>query len=187
MAEMIYRLKANVTTKTSKTYDILNGKGVAIPLGQESSGTGLPARIKIPSIHVDAIVEQVGLTPEGAVDVPKDPANAAWYDLGPLPGTEGSSVITGHVNWYNGAKGVFENLGKVKPGDRIEVVDDRGLSVFFIVREARSYDADAHAADVFISSDGKSHLNLITCEGVWDSRAKQYTQRRVVFADREVE
>lgn len=185
MAEMVYRLKADLTTRPSKTYQSLLIENTALLPGQEQTSSGLPVRIKIPGIHVDSAVEYVGLTPQGAVGVPKDPLNAAWYDLGPLPGDEGSSVITGHVNWYYGAKGVFENLNKVRPGDKIEVQNDKGEVISFVVREIRDFDPEAVATDVFISDDGKAHLNIITCEGTWDSGAKQYTQRLVVFADRE--
>ena len=174
MAEMVYRLNASISNKPSTTY-------------QEIASPGLPVRLKIPGINVDSVIESVGLTPEGAMGVPKDPNNAAWYNLGPHPGDNGSAVMSGHVNWYYGAKGVFEKLSKLKPGDKIEVLDDKGAVISFVVRESRSFDAAADANDVFFSKDGKAHLNLITCEGVWNKLAKQYSKRLVVFADRVME
>lgn len=176
MAEMVYRLMTDVTDKSSKIYN---------ELVQEPINPGLPMRLKIPGINVNAAIESVGLTSDGAVGIPKDPNNAAWYNLGPRPGEIGSAVITGHINWYYGAIGVFADLSKVRPGDKITIQDDKGAIISFVVREIRSYDASAEATDVFSSSDGKVHLNLITCEGVWDKLAKQYTQRLVVFADKE--
>lgn len=179
MAEMIYRLMVNVTNKPSKTWQELVIENAA-PLN-----SGLPVRLMIPGIHVNAAIESVGLTPQGAVGIPANPADAAWYDLGPRPGDIGSAVITGHINWYYGQTGVFANLSRVKPRDKISVQNDSGSIFSFVVRGIRSYDAAADAVDVFISNDGKAHLNLITCEGVWDRSAQQYTQRLVVFADRE--
>ena len=44
-------------------------------------------------------VEDVGLTPGGAMDVPKGPSDVAWFDLGPRPGEVGSAVIAGHEGW----------------------------------------------------------------------------------------
>ncbi len=146
---------------------------------------GVPARIKIPRIRVNAAIEKVGVAADGSMGIPKKPLNVAWYNIGPRPGETGSAVISGHINWYYGAVGAFANLRKLKPGDKITTLDDKGTAVTFVIRELRKYDAAADATDIFVSADGKAHLNLITCAGVWDRRAKQYTQRLVVFADKE--
>src|SRR5665647_24251 len=39
----------------------------------------IPVRLKIPKIGVNINLEQVGLTPQGAVGVPKSQLNAAWF------------------------------------------------------------------------------------------------------------
>jgi hypothetical protein len=36
---------------------------------------------------------------------------------------------------------------------------------------------------LFLGSNDKAHLNLITCDGVWDVTKKSYSKRLVVFAD----
>lgn len=59
-----------------------------------------PVRLKIPKINIDAAIESVGLTPEGAMDVPKSHTNVAWFNLGPRPGEQGSAVINGHFGWW---------------------------------------------------------------------------------------
>jgi hypothetical protein len=41
----------------------------------------LPIRIKIPKIGVNAIIENVGITPKGTLDVPKGIKNAGLYKL----------------------------------------------------------------------------------------------------------
>lgn len=151
----------------------------------QETGIGLPMRLKIPSINVDSSVEYVGLTPDGAVDVPKERANIAWFNLGSRPGENGSSVISGHSGWKDGKASVFDNLYKLRKGDKLYIEDDKGAIISFAVRESRSYDPQADAAEVFGSSDGKAHLNLITCEGLWDNAKKSYSKRLVVFADKE--
>jgi sortase A len=80
---------------------------------------------------------------------------------------------------------VFDDLHELRPGDKLSVEDDKGTVISFVVREIRSYDYNANAPEVFNSSDGKSHLNLITCEGVWNQATQNYSQRLVVFTDRE--
>lgn len=157
-----------------------------IPPNQESKNQGLPIRLNIPKLKVDTALEQVGLTPQGAVEAPKNSDNAAWYELGPRPGEIGSAVITGHYGrWKNGQGSVFDNLNELKPGDKLYITDETGTTTAFVVRGSRSYDPEADALEVFISTDGKPHLNLVTCEGVWDKVLKSYPKRLVVFADKE--
>lgn len=146
---------------------------------------GIPARIRIQRLGLDAVVESVGLTADGAMDAPSHPLDAGWYSPGPRPGEPGSAVIDGHVDWYAGQAGAFRDLKDAMPGDIITVEDDAGAVISFVVRESRMYAAAADATDVFVSTDGNAHLSLITCGGTWDKRAGQYSERLVVFADRE--
>ncbi len=154
-------------------------------LTQQQGGMGLPVHLKIPSIKVDASVEYVGLTSDGAMDVPKGPIGVAWFNLGPRPGENGSSVIAGHYGWKNDIPAVFDNLHKIRKGDKMYIENEKGAIVTFVVREIRRYDKNADASDVFGSSDGKAHLNLITCAGVWNKAEKTRSDRLIVFTDKE--
>ncbi|GAC1413037.1 MAG: hypothetical protein NVSMB66_3870 [Candidatus Doudnabacteria bacterium] len=145
----------------------------------------LPAIIKIKSIKVDAPIESVKVAPDGSMDVPKVAMDTAWYQLGPRPGEIGSAVIDGHVDWKDGSKAVFGDLHKLNPGDKIEIDDDKGKATSFIVTFIRTYKANDSAQDIFISNDGKSHLNLITCSGLWQKAANTYSQRLVIFTTKE--
>ena len=145
---------------------------------------GVPVRIEIPKIHADAAIESVGTTTQGAVGVPEGPADAAWFDLGPRPGEEGSSIIVGHSGWKGDIPAVFDDLGMLAKGDNVYVVDEDGATTTFIVSGIKKFNEHEAAIGVFDSSDGKAHLNLITCEGVWNKAKKSYPNRLVVFADR---
>ena len=151
-------------------------------LNQKQENFGLPMRLKIPKIDVDASVEYVGLTYDGAMDIPKNPDDVAWFELGPRPGENGSAVMAGH---YGGKASAFDNLYKLRKGDKLYIEDDKGATITFMVRENRRYDPNADASSVFSSSDGSAHLNLITCEGTWNKVSKSYSTRLVVFADKE--
>jgi LPXTG-site transpeptidase (sortase) family protein len=156
-----------------------------IDLNQEKHlYVGLPVRLKIPSIGVDALIEHVGLK-DGAMDVPSGPAETAWFNLGPRPGENGSAVIAGHYGWKNDIPAIFDNLHKLSRGDKLYIEYENGMIISFVVRESRSYPFDADASEVFILNDGKPHLNLVTCEGIWDKTKKSYSSRLVVFADAE--
>lgn len=143
-----------------------------------------PVRLIIPAISVDADIESVGLTPDGAMDVPKERASAAWFNRGPRPGEDGSAVINGHYGWKDGKASVFDTLHTLRAGDTIYVRDSIGDTTAFVVRELTYYNPKADASSVFNSDDGTAHLNLITCEGVWNAVSKSYSQRLVVFADK---
>lgn len=152
---------------------------------QEKVSSLLPIRLKIPSINVNAPIKSVGLTSNGAMDVPKGPAEVAWYNLGPRPGRMGSAVIDGHSGYKNNKPAVFDNLYKLQKGDKIYVEDEKGVATIFVVREIRKYNPNADATDVFYSNDGKAHLNLITCTGFWNKIWKSHSDRLVVFTDKE--
>jgi len=153
---------------------------------QEQANPGLPFRLKIPKIKVDAFVDSVGLTRQGAVGVPKDASTVTWFNLGPRPGENGNAIITGHYGpWITGQRSVFDNINKLSQGDKLYVKDNKGVIITFVVREIKLYTLKSDASAVFISTDGKSHLNLITCEGVWDKASRTYSKRLVVFTDRE--
>ncbi|MFA5997922.1 MAG: class F sortase [Candidatus Paceibacterota bacterium] len=161
-----------------------SGESSLLPLlGEEEMRSGLPVRLTIPRIGVDAALESVGLTPEGAMDVPTGPANAAWFSPGPRPGEEGSAVIAGHYGWKDGLPAVFDDLSALQKGDKIYIEDENGVLTAFVVRELRSYGEYEDAPEVFGSIDGKAHLNLVTCGGVWNKDSKSYAKRLVVFAD----
>ncbi len=145
---------------------------------------GLPVSISIPSLSINTNIEHVGITKGGAMDAPEGPINVGWFYMGPRPGTVGSSVIDGHSGWKDGIKAVFDNLYKIKIGDKIYVKNSNGLTTVFIVRKLKTYEEGQDSTSVFKTSDGKAHLNLITCNGIWDSINKSHSSRLVVFADK---
>lgn len=139
----------------------------------------------IPSINTYSKVEETGLNDEGDMEVPKGRENVAWYKGGPPPGDVGSSVIAGHFGWKDDEPAVFDNLHLLSAGDRIYVRGSNNKIVVFIVRETKTYSPEEDATEIFVSNDGKAHLNLITCGGDWDKRLQSRTLRLVVFADKE--
>lgn len=150
----------------------------------EQSKIGIPANLKIPKLNINTNLVDVGITPQGAVDAPTTPTAAAWFNLGPRPGEEGSSVIVGHYGWKNSEPAVFDDLHKLQKGDKIYVQDENMVTSTFVVTGSQSYDQKANTDEVFFSRDGKAHLNLITCGGVWNKVDKSYSRRLVVFADK---
>lgn len=163
----------------------ITAKATAFYEQKQTDLVGFPIRLKIPSINLDAAVEYVGLTSKGALDTPKGSANVAWFDQGPRPGEIGNSIIDGHFGYKNNKPAVFDNLYRLKKGNKIYIEDSKGKIITFVVQELKIYDRNQEASDVFISNDEKSHLNLITCEGTWNVIDKTHSNRLVIFADKE--
>ena len=144
------------------------------------------AHLEIPKININAVIENVGITSEKAMDIPKEHSDVGWFNLGPRPGENGSSVIAGHFGlWKDGTQAVFNNLYKLKKGDKVYIEDEKGVIITFVVRESRRYDPKADTSNIFSSKDEKAHLNLITCGGIFNKISKSYSNRLVVFTDKE--
>ncbi len=149
--------------------------------GAAPRNVGLPIRVIIPSIGVDASVEQVGVTPEGLMANPVDPWNTGWYAPGTRPGWAGNAAIAGHVDYRGIGPVVFWDLNKLAVGAEVLVVTDAGQTLRFIVRGSEYYAPDnAPLLDIF-GPTSTVNLNLITCSGTFDPNTRQYDQRLVVF------
>ncbi len=151
-----------------------------IPVKQEET---YPVKISIESLGINAPIESVGIL-DGAMAVPTFGHNVGWYSLGTKPGDVGSAVLAGHVNWMNGEEAVFTHLEDIKVGDVVSVTNNYGKMDHFIVREIKSYPVWTDTTKIFSSSDGFSHLNLITCNGDWNDWLDTHDSRLVVFTDK---
>ncbi len=149
--------------------------------GAAPRNVGLPIRVIIPSIGVDASVEQVGVTTAGAMDTPTDPWNTGWYAPGVKPGQTGNAAIAGHVDYHGIGPVVFWDLNKLVVGAEVLVVTDAGQTLRFVVRGSEYYtDENAPLIDIF-GPASTIDLNLITCGGTFDPSTRHYDQRLVVF------
>jgi LPXTG-site transpeptidase (sortase) family protein len=144
----------------------------------------VPVRLVVPAIGVDAEVEQVGKTLQGAMATPEALANVGWYRLGAQPGAAGNAVFAGHVNNALGLAGVFKELSKLKKGDEVRVQGQDGTELVYVVERIDSYkEAEAPVEEIFATS-GPTQLVLITCEGEWDEVTRTFDKRLVVVARR---
>jgi len=145
----------------------------------------LPVRLVIPAINVDASIQYVGLAPSGTgeMDVPSNFTDVGWYMHGVRPGMQGSAVITGHYNGKEIPEAVFYDLDTLQIGDEVIVLSAERIEDIFQVVKIASYDYDSPTTEVFISTDGKKRLNLITCSGAWLPEENLYNKRTVVFTE----
>ena len=156
----------------------------ALPSAAPMRGAGTPVRLTIATINVDAAIEAVGLTPDGAMDTPQTPDDTAWYQLGPRPGEQGNAVIVGHVDSPAGGA-VFRDLRTLTPGSMIVVVSGDGVAHRFVMRDAERYPlGSAPLTEIFGAGDGV-HLTLITCDAdtSFDRASGKYAGHVVIYAD----
>lgn len=142
---------------------------------------GLPQRLRIPRLRIDAAVEHVGLAPDGAMDAPKRYDTVGWYKLGARPGEIGSAVMAGHLDSKTGPA-IFWRLSELRPGDDIFVRSDDGVERRFVVEESTSYRFDQAPLERIFTAADRVRLNLVTCHGSFDRRSQNYDQRLVVYA-----
>jgi LPXTG-site transpeptidase (sortase) family protein len=137
------------------------------------------ARLTIPSLGVNARVQNVGITKKGNMGTPNNYTDVGWYKYGPQPGEKGSAVIAGHVDNGLGLAAVFSKLDKIKIGDDVYVEMKEGKTLHFKVTKLDTYDFNAKADEVFTQKD-ETYLKLITCTGVWVPKYKTHNKRLVV-------
>lgn len=140
-----------------------------------------PYRIVIPTINVDAMIEQVGTIENGEMGVPDSFETVGWYNEGPMPGKRGNSVFSGHVDSKNGPA-VFYELKDLGPGDEIYVYNKAGDSLTFVVEAIEIYPEDDSPVSAIFDYSYQSKLNLITCTGTFDRSTRNYSDRLVVYS-----
>ena len=136
--------------------------------------------IKVPTGKINTKVLSSGINKSGAMSVTNNPRLASWYKLGAKPGEIGSAVIAGHSG-YRGGIASFQNLPKVKVGDKIYLIDKKGNETVFVIYKKKKFPADSTVDDVFNKNDGR-YLNLITCVGTWNNHLGTHSERLVVYS-----
>ena len=140
-----------------------------------------PVSLTIPLIGVKTQLVKLGLTADGALQVPSSTTVAGWYIGAPRPGDIGSAVIVGHVDSLTGP-GVFYRLSELRSGNRIFVLRADGSTVAFRVTAVRDYQKDHFPTHDVYGPTPDAELRLITCGGDFDAATGHYLSNVVVYA-----
>lgn len=150
-------------------------------LASEASPT--PSRLVIPDLAVDAVVESVGVQPDGAMVIPASPTSVGWYQYGPAPADpEGNTVIAGHVATREDGPGALAALREASPGMRVEVTDADGTVHAYEVVGRESIVKESLPVDEIFARDGRPLLVLITCGGEYIPELRSHRDNVVVTA-----
>lgn len=150
------------------------------PAGAPGPARSAPVALRIPAIGLAVSLSGLGLNADGTVQVPTDFQQPGWFRLGPSPGQVGSAVILGHVDSYRGPA-VFFRLRSLEAGDRVEVSLADGAVAHFVVRAVETYLKREFPARRVYASRGYSALQLVTCGGEFDRRARSYLSNVVAY------
>jgi LPXTG-site transpeptidase (sortase) family protein len=144
-----------------------------------------PARIRLPTLGVDASVVASGVDERGEMQVPDDIRETGWYRFSPPPGsTAGSSVVAGHIDDRVQGHGAFYDLAGVAVGDPITVTTSTGVELDYRVSDVRQIAKTDLPVDEIFAIDGPPRLMLVTCGGSFDRATRNYRDNVVVTAVR---
>ena len=143
-----------------------------------------PTSITFERLGINAAIKPAGLDKDGAIGVPANTNDVGWYTGSGTPGGPGTAVLVGHVSGYTSAGGVFLNLKKAQKNDTLRITMGDGRTVEYTVRNTQRFAKDAVDMNAAITSvePGKPGLNIITCAGKYDAKAKTFSERLVVYA-----
>ena len=139
-----------------------------------------PVQLQVPAIALDVSLSTLGLNLNGTVEVPTDIEQPGWYRFGPSPGQDGSAVILGHVDSYQGPA-TFYKLRTLLAGDLVYVTLADGVSAQFKVAYVAQYLKTAFPDQLVYAGHGSSSLQLVTCGGAFDTHTGHYLSNVVVY------
>lgn len=143
-----------------------------------------PAHMSIPKLGLsNIVVEHVGMDGNGQMEVPVVDDNVAWFQPGYKPGSRGNSVLAGHFDKPTGDPAVFYRLESMEVGDKIHLTDVDGVTQTYRVIDKVAYPYDNFPTSFVFGKSDRKMLNLITCDGTWDTVNQNYSNRLVVFSE----
>jgi LPXTG-site transpeptidase (sortase) family protein len=141
-------------------------------------------RLMIQSAKINAPLQTKGLNARNEMENPDGKDNVAWYNFSSRPGFGSNAVFSGHVDWYTGEKGVFWHLRDVKEGDEIVLKLSDGMELKYKVVRNQVYKTNEAPVGEIVSETTEEVITLITCDGVFNKNTQDYSNRRVVRAER---
>ncbi|OXM71424.1 MULTISPECIES: class F sortase [Amycolatopsis] len=141
-----------------------------------------PVTLEVPSIGVrTGPIIDLGLTDDGALEVPEDAVTTGWFTGSPSPGETGPAVLAAHVD-YNHVPGTFHRLKDTKPGDQAIVHRADGTTAVFTVYRVERYPKSRFPTDDVYGDTAGPELRMITCGGDFDRSTRNYADNVVAYA-----
>lgn len=144
----------------------------------------IPTSITVPKLDVAHSLVQLGLNPDGTMEVPplSQVDVPGWYKHSPTPGEVGPAVIVGHIDSAEKGPGVFYKLGAMHTGDTIRVHRSDGTTATFTVYQVEQYPKSDFPTQQVYGDTDRAELRLISCGGSYNAETNNYTDDIVVYA-----
>lgn len=131
----------------------------------------------------DVAMVNVGVEPDGRLEVPKSFDEAGWYKDGAKPGENGNAIIAGHYDRVGGSPAVFYNLVKLAASDLIEVKDATDKKYTYRIKTVEYVNVnDPEAINRAYEHSNDPIMTVITCGGVWNIQTHDYSKRLLIKA-----
>jgi sortase (surface protein transpeptidase) len=144
-------------------------------------GAGVPVRLQIEALQLDAAVVPVRVSDDAVLDPPSDYREVGWWTGSARPGAgSGQTVLTGHSVHTGG--GSMDHVRRLRPGQKVDVVTRHG-TMRYAVRRVRVFGTGAvarRAVRLFGQQGGDGRLVLVSCT---DWNGSSYDSNVVVFGD----
>jgi LPXTG-site transpeptidase (sortase) family protein len=142
---------------------------------------GVPDRLVVPSVGIDAPVVPIETSTDGVLTPPADVDTAGWWQRSAEPGARaGQVLVTGHT--VHDGDGSMDAMGGVKAGDRVRLRSGHQTAVYragAVAVYSRGEVAE-QARELFGQDRGHGRLVLVTCA---DWNGEDYESNIIVFAD----
>ena len=141
-----------------------------------------PVRIQVEGTGIDLEVIPEGVEANGAMALPDNHYQAAWYRYGPAPGAEeGSSVLAAHVDSRT-EKLPIARLKDVTPGTVLTVTREDGSVLRYATEGVENIAKRSLDGHRLFDRTGAPRLKLVTCGGEWLEAQDDYEDNVVLTA-----
>lgn len=141
-----------------------------------------PRFLTVAGTTINMPIVEVGVSPDGAMEIPEPFNEAGWYRFGPAPGVAaGTAVIAAHVDTTSDTA-PFSQLKSLEPGTLVTVQREGAAPVTFRVTGVELMAKDAFDGASVFRRDGPPELKLVTCGGRWLDEQQDYGDNVIVTA-----
>ncbi|MCQ6270743.1 class F sortase [Pseudarthrobacter sp. R1] len=144
-----------------------------------------PRSLTVEGTTINMGIVEVGVSPDGAMEIPEAFDQAGWYRHGPAPGAAaGAAVVAGHVDTTSDLAPLSQ-LNGLTAGTRVTIERDGAPALNYRVRSVELMAKDKFDGGSLFRRDGPHQLKIVTCGGRWLDDKQDYSDNVIVTAELE--